>query len=284
MIKVKHIFFNILCILGVAMIAIIVHAIMPSPGASINEASFDSILVQNFGFPVVACMYFIILYLHIFIVIRYFGARTAISNQEIGWRYGLSFGLIYLVGMQEVVVSASPIHHYGIDFVLYQLFMGLGDAIPAIILCVLIGHFTLKSATADKLEGKRSIKKNIFTVGVISVLFIIERVMGYVLGYIDSDLSQYPLPVLIWTLIFGVTLGGAYILIRPIYRSKNGGLIAFQSAVLSLGINWIWFNSFIGLILKDSIGQMLLRSGIDVIVIFVGILIINYCNPSCSSM
>lgn len=269
--KIKSILLCIFCVIAAAMIAIAVHAFLPSPGATVDVASFDSILVKKFSFPIVASAYFVILYLHILIVIRYFGSRTVINNKEMGLRFSLAFALIYLVGMQEVVVSASPIHEYGVDYVLYQLFMGLGDAIPVIILCVIVSRFTLKTIKTEKLDRKPCVKEKVLVVSVITALFFIERVIGYVIGYLDSDIEEYPIPVIIWTLVFGITLGCAYLLIRPIYNSEKGGIITVQIVIFSLGINWIWFNSFMGLILKDTIGQMLLRSGIDVIIMGAGV-------------
>lgn len=84
----------------------IVHAVMPSPGASLD-------------------VYFIILYLHILCVVHCFGLRSMLCRKEVGLRFGLAFALLYMIGMQEVVVSASPFDTYGMDFIFYQLFMGL---------------------------------------------------------------------------------------------------------------------------------------------------------------
>ena len=260
-----------LCVLVAATIAIAVHALMPSPGASLDATEFDGILVQRFGFPIVASVYFVILYLHIFIVMRYFGSKSTVSNRETGWRFGLAFALIYLAGMQEVVVSASPFSEYGIDFVNYQLFMGLGDAIPVFLLCIIVSRFFMKRDEKETINKKFPIKKKILLIMTITILFSIERIMGYGCGYLASDIKEYPIPVIIWTILFGVILGCAYLLVRPIYKSETGNIHTVQCVILTLGINWIWFNSFMGLILKDTIGQMLLRSGIDVLALFIGV-------------
>lgn len=240
--KIKQILLCMFYVLGAAIFAIAVHVFWPSPGAAVDVTDFDSILVQKFSFPLVACAYFIILYLHIFIVIRYFGTKATINNKEIGWRFGLTFALIYLVGMQEVVVSASPLNEYGMDYVLFQLFMGLGDAIPAMVFCVLVCRFSIKTI---KTEKKSSTKRNVFMVSVITVLFFIERVIGYVAGYLDSDIKEYPIPVLIWTLIFGITLGCAYCLLRPIYHNENSSMRTMQIVILPLestgyGLTALW--------------------------------------------
>lgn len=159
--KIKENCFGMFCVLMSAIIAILVHALLPSPGASLSVDAFDGVLVQKFGFPIVASLYFIILYLHILIVIRTVGVQATIPKRQMGIRFGLSFGCMYLVGMQEVVVSASPCDTYGIDFVLYQLFMGLGDAIPVLLLCVLVCGFSgidikdKKTKTPDKKQENK---------------------------------------------------------------------------------------------------------------------------------
>ena len=254
------------------MIAIAVHALLPSPGAEVDVSSFDSFLATNLGFPVVASFYFILLYLHVLIVVSIYGKYSEMEKRKIGLRFGFAYGIIYLVAMQEVVLSGSPFEQYGIDFILYQFFMGLGDAIPVVLVYILVAHFFLeKKANSVKrkiVELSRS--QIVLRVAVIAGLIVIERILGYYVGYIDSDIQSYPVPVICWTILIGVTFGFVYILLRPIYVRQDGRVALFQLVVCSLGINWIWFNSFMGLIMKGLMGQMILRSGIDIFLIYIG--------------
>lgn len=267
---------HIIYVLGASIIAILVHALLPSPGGTVDVTKFNSTLVEYLGFPFVASTYFVILYIHILMVIRYFAPRATLSKKEIGIRYGLAFGLLYLVGMQEVVVSSSPLETYGLDFVSFQFFMGLGDAIPVLILCLLVSCFDMKQLADKKQSFNYTIKEKVVVLSVITILFFLERVVGYVAGYVDSDIMKYPVPVLVWTLIFGFVLGCMYLLIRPIYTNTNDTKKIIQIMVLSVGINWIWFNCFIGLIIKGTFIKMLLRSGLDVLFITIGALVANY--------
>lgn len=114
------------------------------------------------------------------------------------------------------------------------------------------------------------ISTKVSSVVVIAALFTVERMIGYLAGYVRSDFSTYPIPVFVWTVLFGITFGVAYRLICPIYDEKAYGMGLCNSIVLTLGVNWIWFNSFIGLIAKGLIGQMILRSVVDVGVIYIG--------------
>lgn len=258
------------------MIAILVHAFIPSPGAALNSDDFNSLLVKTFGFPVVASSYFILLYLHIVIILLYFGSKTNINTKKIGLRFGTAFALIYFMGMQEVVVEASPFTSWGFDFVMYQFFMGLGDAIPVFILCIVITVSILKKKE-NKITCKvQFCKYRLLHVVTIAFAFFLERTIGYIVGYIDSDIEHYPIPVLIWTALFGLVYGIAFILLYPIYfNKKNTFISSLNSSVFTLGINWIIFNSFIGMIYTDTILQAILRSGVDVIVIFIVIIFLN---------
>ena len=273
--KIKRNVINILSVFGVAIVAILVHALLPSPGASLDVSEFDGVLVKKIGFPASASIYFLLLYLHIMIIINLFAAKSIINNKEIGIRYGIAFGLMYLVGMQEVVVVSSPLDTYGLGFITYQLFMGLGDAIPVVILCYLVSCKVKKKLACKNEKIKYALKRSLIELAIIAIIFFLERMLGYMVGYIDSDIGDYPVPVLVWTLIFGFVLGAMFIIIRPIYNGENDVKKVLQVMVLSIGVNWIWFNCFIGIIMDGMFIKMFIRGLIDVIIITVASLVTN---------
>ena len=260
--KTKIIVISIVTVILSAIIAIIAHAILP---AEVNVDEFDSIFVKALGFPVVATLYFLILFTHCTITVRYFGKKSPMSGNQIGLRYGLSFALIYLIGMQEIVVDASPFSVWGIDFVQYQIFMGLGDAIPVFILCMIIGHFTVKNIIKN--THKSNLLNNMATICFITLSIFIIRIIGYKTGIIYSNYNEYPLPCSIWTILFGATLGFIFVFLKPVYMNMK--LYNLKITVLTIGVNWIIFNSFIGLIFKGVMPQMILRSVIDIFVLYV---------------
>lgn len=264
--KKKIFFVSLISIMFSMVVAIIVHAMMP---AAVNVEDFDSLLVMLLGFPIVALLYFGLLYTHCVVMTRHIGKQSIISNLQIGIRFGLAFSLIYFFGMQEVVIEASPFNEWGYEFVKYQFFMGLGDALPALLLCIIVACFTIdkKSMIIDykvmNLSGKMK------SIILISVIFLIARTIGYETGLIKSNCNTFPIPCYVWTLTFGIILGIAYVLIYPIFHnSKFNKFLSFKLVALTIGINWIIFNSFIGLIFKGVMIQMLVRSGIDIVVLF----------------
>uniref|UniRef100_UPI000564730E hypothetical protein n=1 Tax=Paenibacillus zanthoxyli TaxID=369399 RepID=UPI000564730E len=110
-------------------LAIFSKNLLPS---AVNIKDFNSIFVKLLGFPVVASLYFILIYTHSASITQLFGKNAKLSNIQLGIRFGICFGLIFLLGMQEVVVNASPFSEWGLDFVIFQFYMGIGEAIIAL--------------------------------------------------------------------------------------------------------------------------------------------------------
>lgn len=277
---VSKIIASILTILGSVALVLVVHAIMP---ASADVGQLDSILVTKFGFPIVAASYFLILYTQCTVAVKYMGNRTEVSNLQTGIRFGLSFALIYLFGMQEVMVESSPFTSYGLGFVKYQLFMGAGDAIPVFVLCLVIALITLKNDAKETIVKNIKRTESIYAVGIIAVSFLIERTIGYKTGIIYSDCDIYTVPCYIWTVLFGMILGYIYTILYPVLFSERKWIQVPIRLISIIGVNWIIFNSFIGLIMKGAMPQVLLRSGLDVIVLFIASCIIGrfIMNRSC---
>jgi hypothetical protein len=211
------------------------------------------------------------LFTHCAIIVNIFGKKSLLSRAQLGLRFGISFALIYLVGMQEIVVSASPFTAWGIDFIMYQLSMGLSDAIPVFLLCMMITYFTF-NINSIKIY-KHKLLNSIIAIFIIAVVFTVVRITGYKIGMIESDFSVYSIQVFVWTLLFGITLGFIYIYLRPIYSKMN--FQTLKLSVITIGMNWIIFNSFIGLIFKGLMPQMLLRSIIDTISLFITSLLVG---------
>lgn len=252
-----------------AAAAIVVHAVMPSPGAAMDTSVFDSFLVKKFGFPAVASGYFLVLFLHILFTIRIFAVRSDIGKWRTGCCFGAAFALIYMGGMQEVMVSASPLTEYGLDFILYQLFLGLGDAVPAFLLCVILCRLHCVSS-ADVPDRRIFCKDNFIRILCIAAAFFVWRMIGYFTGIVDNEMSSYPVPVVIWTFVFGILLGIGYCLVNHIFPEKDRKKKQIVRFLVIIGVNWIWFNCFIGLILADSFFFMFMRAGTDVLAMLIG--------------
>ena len=270
--KLRVVIISLLAILCSAAIAIIVHAIVPAP---VDMTQLDGALVKLFGFPVVAVSYFLILYTQCTFAVRYICNRTNVSNLKMGFCLGLSFALIYLLGMQEVVVESSPFSTYGFEFIKYQLFMGLGDAVPVFMLCIVIGLFTIKNNAKVALAQNIKRIESLWAISIIAISFLIERTVAYKTGIIGSSCDTYPVPCYTWTALFGIVLGYVYTILYPVLFSEGKWIHIPIRFILTIGVNWIIFNSFIGLIMKGTMPEMLLRSGLDVTALFIAACIIG---------
>ena len=113
--------------------------------------------------------------------------------------------------------------------------------------------------------------KDIVCVIIFTCTIFVERVVGYETGFIQSDIQIYRIPTLIWTGIFGIVIGLSYVILAPIHQNKA----VFKITILTVGVNWIIFNSFIGMILADTILVMLKRSIIDVITMYLTGILVN---------
>lgn len=263
--KFKSVLFDLLLVVIFAAAAIALHAILPSPGAEMDTSVFDSWLVKAMGFPAVASGYFVVLFLHILITIRAYAPKSPLGKWKTGLCFGAAYSLLYLGGMQEVMVSASPLTEYGPDFVLYELFLGLGDALPAFLLCIALCAIHAKpSGAVDRPAFLR--QENGIRIAMIGAGFFLWRMAGDLGGIVDNELALYPAPVLLWTAIFGALLGVGYCLLLPAFggRRKPAGLF------LTIGVNWIWFNCYIGLIAAGAFRFMVLRAGADVLAVLLG--------------
>ena len=268
----KVVAFNAVAVVLAAAFAIVVHAALPAP---VDDLAFDSSLVQLFGFPVVAVSYFLALFTHCAVVVHAFGRRSTVPRLATGYRFGLAFALLYLFGMQEVVVEASPFTVWGFDFVAYQFFMGVGDALPGFLLCTSVAYVSLVTSERH-VPGKTLDTRDEFViVATITLSFFVQRTIGHATGIVDSNTGSYPIQTLLWTALFGAALGCAFIVLYPVFASERRPIVlSLRLVLLTIGVNWMLFNGFIGLIFSGTMPQMLLRSGLDIAVMWLTSLVV----------
>jgi hypothetical protein len=232
-------------------IAIIVHAVLPE---KVDEALLDGALVLRFGFPLVAVAYFLVLFAQCSATVTASWPTARPRTLRYGLKLGPAFAVMYMIGMQEIMVDTSPFLAWGWDYVVYQAIIGLGDAIPVIILCAVVGTLLAEERTPDG-GGHR---------GGVAALLVITLTVGTVrwlvsaLGIIQSGLTEYPVAVVAWGYLLGLGFGISYLLVTRINSAGRAVML------YGLGLNWLIFNAFIGLVFAGKMGDALLRSAIDV--------------------
>jgi hypothetical protein len=234
-----------------AFIAIVVHAALP---AQVDEALLDGLLVREFGFATVAVAYFLILFAHCSVAVAASWPTAQSRQLRHGLALGLAFAVMYMIGMQEIAVDSSPFSAWGADFVVYQAIMGIGDALPVILLCAIVGAFLANGhvrAAAGRRQGLIAVLVMTLAVGTI-------RWSMSALGVIHSSLADYPIAVVAWGYLLGLGFSIGYVLLT---RANAAGKAVM---VYGVGLNWLIFNSFIGLVFAGAMIDALLRSAIDV--------------------
>ena len=201
-----------------------------------------------------ASAYFLLLFTHCAASLFLIGRHSLATARKTGTALGFSFSLIYLVGMQEIMVEASPFLRWGENFVVYQLLTGIADALPALLLSLVVSSYLKVKITEERrLEAWRP----------YSLYRPSWNARSSIFGVIKSDIASYPVQTAAWNLLMGATFGLLYGILGTILRCRALPKVLLYLA--TIGVQWILFNSFIGLIFKDAMGQALLRGSIDVI-------------------
>lgn len=244
----------VLAIVVCSFLAIITHAILP---VEVDNSRLDGILVRNLGFPIVAVFYFLILYTHCVITVSVFKEYFYNSGFKSGIYFGYVLALLYMVGMQEIMLSVSPFDTWGLEFVIYQLLMGLGDAIPVIILCSIAGKLVKNNPS----KSSSLVTDEVVIILMFTIIIGTARTMFSQTNIINNYMDLYPIPVTLWNYGFGFIIGIIYLILRENYKEPEKWMI------WGLVVNWIIFNSFIGLIKDGALLDALLRSILDGIVV-----------------
>lgn len=250
-----------LSIIFTTLFAILFHKFLPSDA---NSSNANSILVQNFGFPVVAIFYFFILFCLCSFSIYHLGLKSQLSKRDIFLRFGIGYGMLYFIGMFEIVPGIAWNVSVGIN----QIAVGIGDAIPAIVISFLISRLIPHESRISRSFFNKEIISLIVYVAIINFVL---RMIGYSTGIIDSAINDYCIPVIIWTILFSITLGIVIAILYPFFH--DGSKFMVSRVLISFGLNWFWFNSFMALIMKGLMGTIIIRVTVDLLGIICSILI-----------
>ncbi len=143
-------------------------------------------------------------------------------------------------------------------------------AAPVLALCTVVAFAALPPRRSPDPETTLRARERFVIVLAIALTILVHRTIGHTTGIVESDIATYPVQTHLWTALFGAVLGGAYVVLYPVFaRERNPVSLSVQLTLLTIGANWILFNSFIGMLFGDVMPQMLLRSGLDTSVLFV---------------
>lgn len=249
---VRNHLLSLVLILVCAALAIGAHAVLP---AQVDEDLLDGLLVQKLGFPIVAVSYFIVLFAHCAVVIYINRANIRLGKARSGLLLGSAFALLYMGGMQEIMPDASSFARWDLGYVAYQAIIGLGDAIPVLILCTAVSLL----AGGERRNDDRILKSTIPTVLTFALIIGMSRLLLSYCGVIESQVRDYSVPVMAWGFALGCVTGIGRLLVDRAYVRSRAVML------YGLGLNWVIFNMFIGLVKRGAMADALTRSVLDVV-------------------
>lgn len=183
-------------------------------------------------------------------------SRLPGTGRRKGILYGLSFGGLYQIGMLESVLLLK-------SSVWNELFMGLADFIPILLLGLLIGIF----AGTTTPQNKRT--HLISSVCIISIFYLAGRYLAYSVFHIQSVYAEKPLETFLWTLSMGFWIGVIYYILESGSMGKSVFTKGMFFGVVIFGSNWLMNHLFIAVVSKWS-PDILLRAGTDIVFTSVG--------------
>ena len=201
-----------------------------------------SIIANTIGLEAAISMYFIIFFSGISITFLIIEKWLSGSNIKKGLKYGISWALIMFVGVCEMntILGTS---------VIADIRIALVDAIPLIILGILLGKFFASGKQSNQMYNKNYI----ITFVAITLFYLIGRYFSYAILGIDSGFIERPLATFIWTFCMGLTFGILYLVVGRYVNENNLTKRTIVFGVGIVGINWFIYNSFAPLIFQESI-------------------------------
>lgn len=181
---------------------------------------------------------------------------------------GLKFGLIF--GTMWVIYLVEPFPHTNGASLAELISYPLADSMGIISLSLLLGKFLAKDNTRKKGQNVKGSKVQIIS---IAICFTVFRLFEYVVLKYYSSFYERQLTTFVWTLIAGLWIGFMYYYLSPAVNIKTRLYKVMFYSFIVFGIDLCFFNFFPSLIFKINMGQMLIRSLIDIGAVLIGALI-----------
>jgi hypothetical protein len=178
-----------------------------------------------------------------------------------GLHYGSAIALLWLVGMLEgVALFGNPIH--------VEFLVGLSDAIPVLIMSVLLAIFAFRpdSISTEQSAHVRSVPALV----TIAAVFVAGRYLGYISGLIGTGHSEYPAQTFAWTLLMGLSVGVAFLLLGNATFTSSTTRSAARFGFWIFGVNWIVFMAFIPMLFEGTVIDVITRVSLDIILVVLG--------------
>jgi len=221
-----------------------------------------SIVAISLGMEITALLWAIIAFSGAAFV--YFQAKGSVlgEGKEQGLRYGFAIALLWICAMLEgVSIFGNPI--------INEFFTGLSDAIPVFIMGILLS--LLKPQKEKEIYVSRyTWGGKAVVIAAFAATFVLGRYIAYCAGLIRSGYQTRPLNTFLWTLLMGVCIGVACVLLGDTGKLPSLKRRAAKFAFLIFGINWATFQLFMPLLFSGYLTDVLFRIVIDTTLVTIG--------------
>jgi magnesium-transporting ATPase (P-type) len=146
--------------------------------------------------------------------------------------------------------------------IMNEFVVGLSDAAPVFVLSILLSKLQIEKAESDR-PATFILRKKIRAVSIFTAIFLAGRYAAYFSGAIQSGIQARPLETFMWTLLMGISIGIAYVILYSNRNERSLKHRAVKFGFLIFGLNWAVFLVFMPLLFSGYIADVLLRIMID---------------------
>jgi len=244
----------VVIVLACVLLDIVLH-IVTAPYSTMPENANFSLAASILGTEITASLWALFAFSGVAFV--YLKIRNVIPGEGVkkGLRYGAAIALLWQFAMLEgVSLFGNPI--------INEFVVGLSDAIPVFVLSILLGKLQ-----TEKPEGGLSVtltlRQKAKAIAIFTGIFLTGRYIAYLSGVIESGNQTRPLQTFIWTLLMGISIGAAFVLLGNNRKERSLKYRALKFGFFVFGLNWAVFLVFMPILFSGYIADVLLRIIID---------------------
>jgi len=241
-------------VLACVLLDIVLHIVTTSFSTMPENANF-SLLASILGTEITASLWALFAFSGVAFV--YLNIRNEIPGEGVkkGLRYGTAIALLWLFAMLEGVSLFG-------NLIINEFVVGLSDAIPVFVLSILLSKLQIEKAECNR-PVTFMLRKKIKAISVFTGIFLAGRYIAYFSGVIQSGNQSRPLETLIWTLLMGISIGTAFVLLGSNRSGRSLKYRVMKFGLLIFGLNWAAFLVFMPLVFSGYIADVFLRIIID---------------------
>ncbi|PJI09083.1 MULTISPECIES: hypothetical protein [Clostridium] len=247
----KKQFFKILLISFVAiMLRGILQGIIPT-----EKSYFEPSMLAKKGIVLpVLIIYGTVVYMAISYTFVF--AQKGMSGKKLirGIKFGSLFALMWIVYLLEPMPSNSVM-----DMIYYPVI----DGVTLVILGTFLGKFVVQETSYTK---NSSNKISILRIMIITLVFTIGRIIEYKVFNVNySQTSTF-----VWNVAAGSSIGFIFECLKPALANKSKIMMSIIFGTVIFGVNLIFFNFFMLVIVKVNVLNLILTTVLDIVFITIG--------------